>query len=111
MESLIAANKCPKIIPLDPGSFFSYTLLPWFQKYENAAYWLEIESAVDLAVNVSDNNQNLKRKRGVWHWYDCDLKTLCGHANKNENNENDENETKKVRIANKQTKETGRDQN
>ena len=54
----------------------------------------EIESAVDLAVNFSynSNQSNNKRKRGVWQWYNCDIRTM---SENNENNTNNENETKK----------------
>ena len=43
MESLLIANKWPEIIPLGTGSFFSYTLLPWFQTYDSPAYWQALE--------------------------------------------------------------------
>ena len=43
MSSLVTANKWPKIVPLGPGSFFSYTLLPWFLTYDHPAYWEAME--------------------------------------------------------------------
>ena len=50
MNDLTVANKWPQIIPLGPGSFFSYTLLPWFQTFDEPAYWEAME--VELFVCV-----------------------------------------------------------
>ena len=52
----------------------------------------EIESAVDIAVNYSYNNQTSKRKRGIWQWYNVDLRTL---SKKDKKTTNDSEEEKK----------------
>ena len=51
----------------------------------------EIESALDIAVNFTYNNQTLMRKRGVWQWYNIDIRTL---AKKDENTDEGTSESK-----------------